>query len=106
MSGREGEADSDLKPRAGGPLRKVVSRNHRVRRLRGPRLFPGLGLKCRRVVQLPEDGFGFGPDVEPVGQEKPGSNARREIELSAELVLERVRIMEDPTLYGDCTGVE
>ena len=26
--------------------------------------------------------------------------------LPAELVLERVRIMEDPTLYGDCTGLD
>jgi 6-pyruvoyl-tetrahydropterin synthase len=26
--------------------------------------------------------------------------------LSADLVLERVRIMEDPTLYGDCTGLD
>jgi 6-pyruvoyl-tetrahydropterin synthase len=25
--------------------------------------------------------------------------------LPADLVLERVRIMEDPTLYADCTGV-
>jgi 6-pyruvoyltetrahydropterin/6-carboxytetrahydropterin synthase len=26
--------------------------------------------------------------------------------LPADLVLERVRIMEDPTLYGDCTGLD
>ncbi len=27
------------------------------------------------------------------------------LRLPAELALERVRIMEDPTLYADCTGV-
>jgi 6-pyruvoyl-tetrahydropterin synthase len=26
--------------------------------------------------------------------------------LPSDVVLERVRIMEDPTLYGDCTGLE
>ena len=26
--------------------------------------------------------------------------------LPSDVVLERVRIMEDPTLYGDCTGLD